>query len=358
MGRGRAGSALRSQHQNPHRQPSSPDPCDATSSRANPGPDLRRGMLPVPTRGGITDSVPKASISHVACDHRGPRQAFSPEEGVIRIKRCRRICDSREASSRYSFRPLPRRPRWISFRSGAALLVGFALISCDSVTTTPDPVAVPSSIIGYKLIQTIGGVQLIQSGQGTSTLGPGQNLTYQFVDQQTILGAGLTTLPTRSWSYSRIGSNGAVVTLDYGVGGSVDTLTFNTETTGEFVGHHRIHQTGSHVRYAGTFRIDDVDPEALMEPCARNGTGSVTFWLSNSQAVSRVDLTVQGLGSRSTTSWFQSAPTCGASQSGTMEFLEVPAGTYTFTAKDQHNLTWGPAEVTVPVCQCVLFGLH
>lgn len=231
------------------------------------------------------------------------------------------------------------------------LLTGLLLAGCDVLATEPD-VDAPSSILGWKLVETISTVDILSGSPGT--LRPGQTLTYYFVDRNTILGDGLTTLETQSWSYRLTSSNVAVVELEYGPGGSQHELTFETETSGSFDDQHFFHRSGSRVRYTGTFRIQEITEPA----CELQQIGSLTFWVSNSSAVQRVDLTVEGLGTRSATQYFTSAPSCDGTESGLMRFTDVRAGSYTFNARDQGNTTWGPSSVQVNACRCTLLELR
>ncbi|HIJ83728.1 MAG: hypothetical protein HW380_2231 [Magnetococcales bacterium] len=122
--------------------------------------------------------------------------------------------------------------------------------SSDSGSSTT--VKVPSSIIGYKLVETVGTVEVL-SGK-PNTLSSGDTLEYTFVSNNQILGKGLLTMPTTSWSYEVPSSNQAKITLTYSTGQSIDTLTFSTDTTGSFTGTHTL-ITGSTVKYTGTFII-------------------------------------------------------------------------------------------------------
>jgi hypothetical protein len=87
-------------------------------------------------------------------------------------------------------------------------------------------------------------------------------------------------------------------------------------------------------------------------PCEDNNTGTITFWVSNTEAVGRVDLNLQGVGTRSTSHhWTQGSPECGSTGTGTMTFTDIPAATYNFRAEDQDDppRVW---EDSAPVNQC------
>ena len=86
----------------------------------------------------------------------------------------------------------------------------------------------PSSIIGWKLVQRV----VTNDGKST-TIKPGNSVTYSFIDARTILGAGLNTLPTTSWTYSASGSS-AIARLNYSVGYSIERLTFSSATSGTY----------------------------------------------------------------------------------------------------------------------------
>lgn len=233
------------------------------------------------------------------------------------------------------------------------LLVAVPLLTgCPDFTEPEEVVDAPSSIVGWKLVETIRTVQIV-SGD-LKVLQPGQTLTYQFVDENTILGEGLHTLATQSWYQQRVGRNGIFVELEYGHGASHHNLTFQTERTGTFDDQHFFHATGSRVRYTGTFRIEEITAPA----CQLQQRGDLTVWVSNSRADTRVDVTVDGLGTRSSTVYFTSAPPCDGTGDGLMRFTDVPAGSYTLRAKDQGTTTWGPTTVNVNACGCTRFELR
>lgn len=284
------------------------------------------------------------------------------------------------------------------FSAPYRFLLSFVLLlvpvaGCDELVNAPDAgdsatVDLPPSIIGYKLVEKVEQGTLLEGDPAQIViLQRGETLTYQFVDGNTIVGDGLHVVPTVSWSYRRISGNQAEVTFNYDAGVTTDTLTFHTEASGEFVGYHRRFAQGpfaaAYVRYEGTFRIGGLDPEVAAmgdgggpgggdtgdggpggggdgpaPACEQNQTGTVTFWVSWSGFDTQVDLDVSGLGSRSTRYWFDSAPACGQNQEGTMEFRDVAAGTYSFTARDRGGTQWGPGDVTVRTCRCLLFELR
>ena len=86
----------------------------------------------------------------------------------------------------------------------------------------------PESIIGWKMVQYVDR----NDGQPT-TIGVGRTVTYSFIDEHTILGEGLDTVPTTSWSYTSSGSS-ATLNLNYEGGTEVHELTFTSETQGTY----------------------------------------------------------------------------------------------------------------------------
>ena len=100
------------------------------------------------------------------------------------------------------------------------------------------------------------------------------------------------------------------------------------------------------------------DPYSEPAPaCETNNTATITFWVSNQASVSSVTVNLQGHGSRTTTYWLSSPPTCGSTGIGTMTFSDIPAGTYSFSAQDQGGYSWSSGGSLMP-CQCTTFELR
>lgn len=240
----------------------------------------------------------------------------------------------------------------------------------------------PSSIIGVKLVETFETSEVLQGNREDLKLqSPGSTATYQFVDSQTVLGEGaIRTLPTESWTYNRVGSNKAVVELRYSNGGKTrDELTFTRDNGGTFVTIAEIPSVGARVRYTGTFRTESTDAASgggtssdsggsgggsgsgsSGDACPNTETGTVTFWVSTSQAVGSVRVQLDGIGARTSSSYFSGGgPECGSTGSGAMTFSDIPAGTYQWSAEDSDRGTWGPSSVRVPdACGCTRFELR
>ena len=237
----------------------------------------------------------------------------------------------------------------------------------------------PASIIGARLVETVETVDFLQgSPNQVNVVQPGGTITYQFIDEQTILGEGVDVIPTTGWSYSRTGSNTAVVELHYVGGRSTEELTFTSDNSGRFVSHTELTHLGVRVRYTGTFRTSDIDTGTgtgggsdggsgdsgsgsggSTEACVINDTGTITFWVSNPQAVGSVTVNLEGVGSRSTSHHFTGAgPACGSTGLGTMTFSDIPVRTYQWSANDATG-TWGPGTVRISsACDCVRFELR
>ena len=245
------------------------------------------------------------------------------------------------------------------------------LDSSDSSSGSSDAGA-PHSIIGNKLVQTI----TANDGKPT-TISVGDTITYQFIDRHTILGDGDHVVPTTSWSYTRHSGNRATVELVYhdGMAKTTDELDFSSSTRGTFstVGN----AGGTTGAYSGTFVVSSTsggstggndgsgdsdgggtDDGSSAPSCETNNTGTLSFWVSNSNTSGNVSLRVQGLGNRSTSTWFSSRPTCGSTQQGVMTFSDVTATSYSYDANDQDGRTWGPGNVSVPRCGCMNVELY
>ena len=202
-------------------------------------------------------------------------------------------------------------------------------------------------------------VQTVERNDGKSTtIAPGRTITYQFIDQQTILGEGLRTLPTTSWRYSRSGSR-ATVELNYSAGSSVERLTFTTPTSGIYRSDNRLN-TGLTGWHEGSFTISLLDDSgsgggSSQPGCETNNTGTITFWVSVADG-GTTTVFLQDAGTRSTDGFRTVAPACGTEGTGIATYANVSAGSRQFTARDDVG-TWGPATVTVNACDCTLLEL-
>jgi hypothetical protein len=78
-----------------------------------------------------------------------------------------------------------------------------------------------------------------------------------------------------------------------------------------------------------------------------NGDGNIMFWVQSDLGCGAISVTLTGQGSGSISSFYGSAPSCGAS--GCANF-SVPAGSYSFTASCSER-TWD-GTVTVSADQC------
>ena len=244
------------------------------------------------------------------------------------------------------------------------LLLALTLAACIEDSGSSDDGAAPSSLIGKTMVQTI----TANDGRST-TISVGDTITYQFIDSTTILGAGDNVVPTTSWSYQRTGSNTARVELVYhgGISWSTDELTFSTASRGTF--DTEANAGGTPGAYSGTFVISEQSGAGGGDgggggsdntpPCETNNTGTVTFWVSTSDVMGTVTVDVNGLGSRSSSYHYPgSGPVCGDTGTGPMTFTDVTATSYSYTAADESNISWGPASVTVPQCECVRVELR
>ncbi len=227
----------------------------------------------------------------------------------------------------------------------------------------------PDSLIGLKLVQTI-----TDSDGKPTTIPVGDTITYQFIDSQTILGEGMNTVPTTSWSYQVTSGNTATVQLNYVGGATEEKLTFTSDNGGTFHTTGALN-SGTTAWYSGTFVVSGLDGGSgggsgdssggsggtsggdggtAPPACETNQTGTLTFWVSNPTG-GTVHLTVSGLGSRSTSQYWNSAPECGGTGTGYMTFTDVPAGSYPFNASDDIGTWSGTANVNT--CSCTNFEL-
>ena len=240
------------------------------------------------------------------------------------------------------------------------MLCGLLLSGCDGggeidIDDIPSSggsdVPVPASIIGYKL------VQYVERNDGKpSTIRPGRTISYSFIDAHTILGEGLHTLPTTSWSYTRRGTS-ATVELNYETGFSTEELTFTSATEGTYESHAQT-INGTTGWHAGHFEITGLptgDANAngvgdTDEPCLEDNTGKLTVYTSN-PSPGAITVYIDGNHAGSLSHYFTGdGPDCGASGDGVITQV-VEAGLHTIEASSSGR-TWGPTSVDVDVCRC------
>lgn len=239
--------------------------------------------------------------------------------------------------------------------------------SGSSTTTTPSSGSsgspAPSSIIGFKLVETVGRIVSV-TGSNVSTVERGDTVTYSFINPNQILGAGLNTLPTTSWSYSKSGSTGTA-RLNYTVGKSVETLTFSTPTSGIYTSVSTLN-SGSGVTHTGTFIVSTVSGGSTGSTGSTGGTtgssctagsnGDLTIY-TNEGDEGNITVQVDGSTVGTLSANFPSgSPTCGSSSSGAITRSLSP-GTHRVTASSQGSSTWD-GNVTVTSCGCLNYRLN
>ena len=214
-------------------------------------------------------------------------------------------------------------------------------------------VPVPASIIGYKL------VQYVERNDGKpSTIGVGDSITYQFIDAHTILGEGLHTISTTSWSYTRRG-NSATVELNFEIGFSVEELTFTSATEGTYESNSQLN-TGTTGWHAGSFEITGLDTRSgnvnddedrhTDESCLENNTGEITVYTTDSSP-GTITVYIDGNHAGSLSVYYTGdGPDCGTLGDGAITET-VRAGVYTVEASSSSG-TWGPTSVEVDACGC------
>lgn len=111
-----------------------------------------------------------------------------------------------------------------------------------------------TDIIGYKIVQT---VQRSESTGTGSISQPGDTVEYTYLSSTQVLGAGLTTLPTSSWSYTYSGST-ATIQLNYGsIGDSREELQFTSAYEGTYKSITTLYSSGSVTTVWGTFILSN-----------------------------------------------------------------------------------------------------
>jgi hypothetical protein len=241
-----------------------------------------------------------------------------------------------------------------------ALLLASCSSGSDSSSSSPpssgsSAVGAPTSVIGKTLVQRVTG----NDGK-TTTIAPPGSVTYTFISASEILGAGLVTIPTTSWSYSRSGSTGTV-RLNYSVGKSVEKLIFTSPTSGTYRSDSTLNSglTGWHT---GTFTVATASGGSTGGGSTGGGstgggstsggtTGKITVYTNKSNTGGYIDVRVDGSGVGRLTQLFSSgSPTCGSTSNGAITRTLSP-GSHSVTATAQNGSTWsGTANVVADGC--------
>jgi hypothetical protein len=136
---------------------------------------------------------------------------------------------------------------------------------------------VPASVIGYRLNATV-----FENDGKPLTIDILDTIQYTFVNANTVQGAGLVTLSTTSWTYSRSGDN-ANILLNYTDGTESYELIFFTSTSGTYRGASEA-ISGVTGRHSGLFTITDVVFPTISEVSTVAGE-SYTFEASETGSI-------------------------------------------------------------------------
>lgn len=216
----------------------------------------------------------------------------------------------------------------------------------------------PSSIIGKTVVQTV-----TRNDGSAAVIGVGKQIHYSFVDANTILGEGLHTLPTTSWSY-HLNGNVATVDLEYSVGWAHDTWTFTSPTGGTYHSDTGL-ITGTKGWHEGTFVV--VDGTGTQSGTGDTGgtggtggttggggsTGQVAVWTSRSSGPN-IDVSIDGVAVGTLTQYFTGTPNCG--DAGTIT-RTLPVGSHTVKGT-AGTLTWGPSSFNITAGGCLMYQLQ
>jgi|688.fasta_scaffold458962_1 hypothetical protein len=238
------------------------------------------------------------------------------------------------------------------------LFVTAVLVACggDEGSSTPSSgnsvVGAPSSIIGKTVVQTV-----TRNDGSANVIGVGKQITYSFVNANTILGAGLVTLPTTSWRYS-LNGNDATVDLTYSVGYANDVWTFTSPNGGTYRSNTGL-ITGTKGWHEGTFTVSNYSGSGSgsgSETGAGTGTsstGQIAVWSSDPKG-GNISVSIDGSFAGTLTQYFTSTPTCGANGTVTKT---LSAGSHTLSATATGG-SWGPTTFNITAGGCLTFQLN
>lgn len=234
-------------------------------------------------------------------------------------------------------------------------------------------VGAPTSLIGKKVVMTVTKSSYVPSSPGAtiSITQPGGTIEYTLVSSTQVIGKGLLTIPTISWSWALFTGNAGKLYMHMQYGDTTDTYTFTSSTGGTW------HQSGSLVT-GTTFQFDGTFTIATSSGTTGSGstgsgstgsgttgsgttsptTGQITIWNSRSTTQSgSTSVRIDNASVGSLNQYYTSAPTCGMTSNGAAITRTLSVGTHSFSAADG-NLTWGPSSFSITAGGCLLYQLR
>jgi len=206
----------------------------------------------------------------------------------------------------------------------------------------------PASIISANVVLT---VTDSNADEGVTVVQAGDSITYKFIDNTTISGAGAgnDVYPTTSWTYLASGSS-ATIKLNYANGSSLDTLTFTSAAGGSYESVSTLAE-GKTATHSGSFEVSkDVNA------CAVNGTGQISIYTTVGNG-GFVSVSIDGSSAGTLLTYFPTGtPTCGTLIDPGVITQTLSAGTHSISAANS-NTGWGPGDTTITECECLSYSL-
>lgn len=209
-------------------------------------------------------------------------------------------------------------------------------------------IGAPTSIIGKTAVLTV------ERNDGSeNVIKVGKTIRYSFVDANTILGEGLVTIPTQSWSYV-LNGNVAKIDMEMSVGWSKDSWTFTSPTGGTYHSDTGL-ITGTKGWHEGSFTISNYTGGDGSPSGGGSTTGQIAVWSSRSTTkTGSTSVSIDNAYAGGLTTYYTSTPTCG--DSGTIT-KTLSVGTHSLSAVDG-SLSWGPSNFTITPGGCLTFELN
>jgi len=206
----------------------------------------------------------------------------------------------------------------------------------------------PTSIISANVVLS---VTDSFADEGVTVVQAGDTITYKFIDNTTISGAGAgnDVYPITSWKYLASGSS-ATIKLNYANGSSLDTLTFTAATGGTYESVITLAR-GKTASHSGSF---DVSKD--VNACAVNGTGQISIYTTVGNG-GFVSVSIDGSSAGTLLTYFPTeTPSCGTLIDPGVITRTLSAGTHSISATNS-NTGWGPGDTTITECECLSYSL-
>jgi hypothetical protein len=215
-------------------------------------------------------------------------------------------------------------------------------------------VGAPTSLIGNKVVMNVAQSGYVPGSPGSTIniVQPGGTVTYTLVDSSTIIGTGVQTIPTLSFTYVLSGNVGTLsMNMTYGT--TKDVYTFTSPTGGTWSQTGSL-TTGTTFYFSGTFTISPSSSTTGGTTTGGTTTGQIAVWTARSTfQTSSIQVKIDGVAVGGLTQYYTSTPTCGGS--GTIT-KTLAVGAHSLTAVDG-TMTWTSGSFNITAGGCLTYQL-